>query len=438
MTTARVELWGSSIGAVTWDRGRNLAFFEYDPAFLASGIELSPIHLPLREGVFSFPGLGREAFRGLPGMLADSLPDRFGNAIIDAWLASRGRSLDSFDPVERLCYVGSRGMGGLEFAPALGPQIEGSEEVDLASLVELASAVLTDRARFIAHLAPSRMTQAVHDILRVSTSAGGARAKAVIAWNPDTGEVRSGQVDAGQGFSYWLLKFDGVQGNRDRELDDPLGFGLVEFAYSMMARAAGIEMSECRILEENGRHHFMTKRFDRRADGDKVHMQSLAALGHMDLNLAGAHSYEQAAQVMRALDLPASDAEQAYRRMAFNVIARNQDDHVKNIAFLMDRSGRWSLSPAFDVTYAFNPEGRWTSRHQMSVNGKRDGFELADLVTFGDSLSLKRGRAKEIAGEVHETVLEWPRFAEEAHVPEPMVDTIRRAHRLDLVESGGS
>lgn len=430
---AEVRLWGRRIGAVTLEDGDDAAVFEYEPDFARSGIQVSPISMPLRSGPQQFATLPREAFHGLPGLLADSLPDRYGNALIDAWLAAQGRAPESFDAIERLCYVGKRGMGGLEFAPALGPDPAEQHDIEIGALVELASRVLADRENLAASFKESGREDAVRDILSVGTSAGGARAKAVIAWNPKTQAVRSGQIDAEEGFEHWLLKFDGVRGNRDRErLEDPQGFGGIEFAYSMMARAAGIEMTECRLLEENGRRHFMTKRFDRPEGDAKLHMQSLGALAHYDFNQAGAYAYEQALLVIRRLGLPMRDIEQQFRRMAFNVIARNQDDHVKNIAFLMDRSGHWSLSPAFDMTYAYQPSGMWTNRHQMTLNGKRDGLTLADFERCATGASMKHGRAKEIVEEVREAVRRWATFAAEAAVDERDVERIGRAHRLDL------
>ena len=437
-TVASVRLWGRVIGAVALDDDSDTAVFQYDPAFVRSGIQVSPITMPLQAEPYAFPTLAHEAFRGLPGLLADSLPDRYGNALIDTWLASEGRTPASFNAVERLCYQGTRGMGALEFAPAVGPGPSGvSSDIHIGSLVALASEVLTQRAELVASLddADKEKEEALKDILRVGTSAGGARAKAVIAWNPTTHAVRSGQVDAGAGFEYWILKFDGVSGNRDRDLDVPQGYGAIEYAYANMARAAGITMSDCRLLEENGRRHFMTRRFDRPGGSAKMHMQSLGALAHFDFNQAGAYSYEQALQVIRRLGLPMEAIEQQFRRMAFNVIARNQDDHVKNIAFLMDRTGGWSLSPAFDMTYSYSPEGLWTRQHQMSLNGKRDDFVLDDFRKCAEGASMKRGRAEEIVGEVHDVVAKWQNFADEAGVPERDVERIEAAQRLDLVRS---
>jgi len=428
--TAEVRLWGRTIGAVSMVEGRDYAAFEYTDDFARSGIEVSPIVAPLGDRVFVFPELSRATFHGLPGLLADSLPDRFGNALINAWLASQGREPDSFNSVERLCYTATRGMGALEFAPSSGPRTIKSFKIDVGALVELASQVLSGREQLTGTFSESSRKSALSDILRVGTSAGGARAKAVVAWNRQTNEVRSGQVAAEEGFEHWLLKFDGVTGNKDKELEDPKGYGDIEYAYHLMARAAGIGMTECRLLEENGRRHFMTKRFDRLDGGGKLHLQSLGALAHLDFNQPGSSSYEQALLVMRQLALPAPDIEQQFRRMVFNIVARNQDDHVKNIAFLMDRQGRWSLSPAFDVTYSYNSSGVRTATHQMSMNGKRDGFSLEDFRECGKAALLKRGRAEALVAEVTAVVTRWPEFASRAQISPTWLEQIRQAHRL--------
>jgi len=431
-SVAEVRLWGRTIGAVTLGDGDEVAAFEYDPAFVRSGIEISPLAMPLSNRVYTFPELSRKSFYGLPGLLADSLPDRFGHALIDAWLASQGRQPGSFNAVERLCYTGVRGMGALEFAPATGPEARRSQRIEVDRLVELASDILTHRNNLKASFADAAREQGLTDILRVGTSAGGARAKAVIAWNPSTNEVRSGQVPAGEGFEYWLLKFDGVKGNRDKELEDPQGYGAIEYAYYRMAKDCGIDISECRLFEENGRRHFMTQRFDRLAGGEKLHMQSLCALAHYDFNMAGAYSYEQALLVIRQLGLPVSAIEEKFRRMAFNIIARNQDDHVKNIAFLMDKSGTWSLSPAFDMTYSFNPTGDWTVSHQMTMNGKRDDFTMDDFKACAKVASMKRRRAETIVNEVRESVSRWKDYADEAGVPVSVRDQIQHTLRLKV------
>jgi serine/threonine-protein kinase HipA len=431
-TVAEVRLWGRTIGAVSLEEGGRFAAFQYEPAFVSSGIELSPLVMPLSPRVYQFPSLPEVSFHGLPGMLADSLPDRFGHALIDAWLATQGRKPESFNAVERLSYIGMRGMGALEYAPAVGPPLRASTPLSVAALVALASEVLTHRNSLEVSFAPGRRHEGLTEILRVGTSAGGARAKAIIAWNPETSEMRSGQVKAPPGFGYWLIKFDGVSANKDKELEDPKGYTAIEYAYTLMARDAGIEMTECRLLEEGGLRHFMTRRFDRDSDGGKLHMQSLAALAQFDFNSAGAHSYEQAFDVMKRLALPMRSLEQQFRRMLFNVVARNQDDHVKNIAFLMDKSGVWSLSPAFDVTYAYNPAGLWTARHQMTINGKTDNFELADFRGCAQVAGLKRRRDEEILAEVVAVVEEWPRYAREAGVQATQREHIARTLRLHL------
>lgn len=435
-SVAEVRLWGRTIGAVSLEEGAAFAAFQYEPAFIASGIELAPLAMPLSRRVYQFPALPEVSFHGLPGLLADSLPDRFGHALIDAWLATQGRRPESFNSIERLCYIGVRGMGALEFAPAKGPPLRRSARVRVDELVRLASEVLTHRASLQVSFAPGQRHEGLTEILRVGTSAGGARAKAIIAWNPETNEVRSGQVRAPSGFGYWLLKFDGVSANKDKELEDPRGYTVIEYAYALMAAAAGIDMTECRLLEEGGRRHFMTRRFDRLEDGAKLHMQSLAALAHFDFNSAGAYSYEQAFGAIKRLGLSMREREQQFRRMIFNVIARNQDDHVKNIAFLMDKAGSWSLSPAFDVTYAYNPAGLWTSRHQMTINGKRDDFTREDFRAVAQVAGMKRGGDEAILGEVMAAVKEWPRHARTAGVTPEQRDGIARSLRLGFDSRG--
>jgi serine/threonine-protein kinase HipA len=391
--------------------------------------------MPLQTAPYEFPALPRETFRGLPGMLADSLPDKFGNALIDAWLASQGRRPESFNPVERLCYIGTRGMGALEFEPAILGQPTHRRKIEIAALVELANRVLDERIGLSGKFSGANDAPVIEDIIRVGTSAGGARAKAILAWNRDSGEFRSGQIPADEGFSHWLMKFDGVAGNKDKEVADPLGFGLIEYAYHLMAVAAEIEMTECRLHREGGRAHFMTRRFDRSHDGAKLHMQSLCAMMHYDFNQADAYSYEQALQAIRRLGMPMRDVEQQFRRAVFNVMARNHDDHVKNVAYLMSKEGEWRLSPAFDIAYSYNPSGAWTSRHQMSVNAKRDGFVLEDLIALGRAGGLKRARAVSIVDEVRVAVSGWRSFADRAGIDEQTVRRIENAHRrLDPLE----
>ncbi len=432
-TLAKVILWGRTIGAVSLEDNSEIAAFQYTPEFVGSRIEVSPIAMPLGDSIYQFPELPKNTFHGLPGLLADSIPDKFGNALIDAWLARQGRTPGSFNSVERLCYTGSRGMGALEFVPSKGPQAKSAQLIDIDILVQLASDILRQRNELdVSFQNDVAAGNALTDILRVGTSAGGARAKAVIAWNPLTNEVRSGQVKAGDGFEYWLLKFDGVSGNKDKELDDPQGYGAIEYAYYLMAVEAGINMTECRLLEENGRRHFMTKRFDRLSNGEKLHMQSLCGLAHYDFNAAGAYGYEQALLIMRQLKLPMAAIEEQYRRMVFNILARNQDDHVKNIAFLMDKKGVWTLAPAFDMTYSYNPAGAWTSTHQMTLNGKRVGFTIEDFKACAETASLKRGRAESIVSDVRKAVSKWTEFATEASVAAVWRKEIKKNLRLEL------
>ncbi len=432
MTVAAVTLWGSRIAAVSIDPAARYATFQYDPAFARSGIQIAPIRMPLRAEPYTFPGLPQDAFSGLPGLLADSLPDRWGTALVNAWLASQGREESSFDVVERLCYVGTRGIGALEFQPAQEPEFPAGADLHLDALVRLASEVLAERTEFVTELSKDPDEEAMKAILAVGSSAGGARPKAFIAYNDATAQVRSGQVEVGPGFRHWLLKFDGVSHAGDHGLTDPQGWGAVEYAFSKMASAAGVQMTECRLLHEHGRRHFMTRRFDRPDDGEKLHMQTVGALEHVSYNEPGSYSYEQLMQLVRRLGLGTPAVEQQFRRMVFNVVARNQDDHVKNVAFLMDREGAWSLAPAYDVIWAWQPGNRWLDSHQMSINGKRTAFTVADLRSVAVLAGLKRGRAEAILGEVTAVVAGWPAIAEDVGVGEHMVERIARSHRLAL------
>ena len=432
--TAVVTLWGDTVGAVSWLDDRAYAVFEYEKDFLNKDLDISPIHMSLdaaRKGdrIFSFPALNKDTFLGLPGMLADALPDKFGNSIIDAWLSRKGRDSADFSPVERLCYTGKRGMGALTFAPTIMEKYDVSVSVEIAELVALAQEIMKERKALEVQLDHTNHEKdnadAILDILRVGTSAGGARPKAVIAMN-DKGNVMSGQVDVPKDYDYWLLKFDGVM---DLELGEPGGYGRIEYAYYLMAKAAGINMTPCRLLEENGRAHFMTKRFDR-VNGKKLHMQTLCGIAHYDFNMAGAYSYEQAFAVMRKLRLSKADATEQYRRMLFNIIARDLDDHTKNISFLMDESGQWKLSPAYDVIYSHNPAGKWTNQHQMSANGKRDDFTKEDLIVVGESISILR--PEEIINDVITAVDQWPEYAKDAGVKKETILEIKKHHRTHL------
>lgn len=434
MSDAKVLLWDSEIGAVSWVEDRQVAVFQYDPSFIRSGIQLSPLMMPLRDLPYEFPALSKETFKGLPGLLADSLPDKFGNAVIDTWLASQGRTAASFNSVERLCYIGSRGMGGLEFKPALRISHSKSDEIEVSKLVELSNKILDQRAGLEGVFSGTDDRDAIEDILRVGTSAGGARAKAILAWNPKTNEFRSGQVKIPSGFEYWIMKFDGVSNNRDKELSDPQGYGMIEYAYYQLAVKAGIEMTECRLHHEGGRSHFMTKRFDRNADGSKIHMQSLCAIAHVDFNEPALYSYEQTIQTMKRLGLSQSDLEQQVLRAMFNVVGRNHDDHVKNIAFLMNRRGEWRLSPAFDVSYAYDPKGYWTSQHQMSINGKREMFTKQDLLSMAKIAGIKSNRALEMLDRVITTMKSWPEVAENIGITDNRIRKIQAVHRLSFLD----
>lgn len=430
VTLAKVYLWGSVVGYISWNEEAGFASFEYDNEFLNAPVEPSPLFMPKSRSLYSFRNLNVDTFKGLPGMLADSIPDKFGNALIDVWLSTMGRDSKSFNPVERLCYIGERGMGALEFKPATYKLRITNVPIEVAEMVQMASEILTNRKKFSSKLElenQKKLNQSLTSLLTIGTSAGGARAKCIIAYNEKTGEVRSGQVKTSDNFSYWILKLDGIRNNKDKELNDPKGFGTIEYAYYRMALDSGINMMESKLLEENGRHHFMTKRFDRKEGGEKIHMQSLCALAHYDFNMAGAYSYEQTLEVIRKIisTNTKSALEQQFRRAAFNVIARNQDDHTKNIAFLMDQTGTWTLSPAFDMTYSYNPKGQWTNRHQMSINGKREKFGMEDFIELGKKADLKTIQIKSIIGQIKDTISRWRNFANQANVPSSLQKEIQ-------------
>ncbi len=427
--TANIWLWGNLVGAVAWDTNNKVASFEFDPDFLKKNLNVAPLRMPIevaRSGstIFTFRTLPKDTYYGLPGMLADALPDKFGNDLIDRWLAAQGRSPEDFNPIERLCYTGKRGMGALEFTPVFHKKLEKSVPIEVEELVRLAQEAIDDRTGLLVRF-DDEPTEALLNILRVGTSAGGNRPKAIIAWNQSTNKVRSGQIEAPPGFGYWILKFDGVV---DKSLGDPAGYGRIEYAYYLMAKDAGISMNDCHLMEEKGRAHFMTRRFYRTPHGEKLHQQSLCAIAHYDYNSAGSYSYEQAFQVNRELRLPYEDMEQLYRRMVFNVVARNQDDHTKNIAYLMNQNGDWRLSPAYDVIYAFNPSGRWTKDHQMTVNGKRSGFSKTDLLHIGKEMGIRQ--ENRIINEVIDTVVNWRKFADLAGVERNQAEDIQKVLRI--------
>lgn len=430
MTTATVKLWGTVIGYVSMDQGERFARFEYDPDFVASGIELAPLMMPSTAGrIFQFQDLQTRSFHGLPGLLADSLPDRYGNRLIDVWLARTGRTGEQFHAVDRLCYTGSRGMGAFEFEPASSVSALVDRPLEVQQLVELASMAFAKKEALHTELTGDLGEQAVLDILSVGTSAGGARAKAVIAFNPESKEVRSGQTQLPAGFEHWLIKFDGVKFSGDWGVADPAGYGLLEYSYSQVAKQCGIAMTECSLLRENGRSHFMTRRFDREPDGAKKFMQTFAAVAHFDYFESGAYSYEQLFMTMKQLGVPQVSMDQQFRRVVFNLVGCNQDDHVKNFAFMMDRQGQWDLSPAYDLCHAEGSE--FTSKHQLSLNGKTSDFTIADLKHLADYAGLPRGREKLILEQVVAAFSEWPTLAEEVGVPKSIVDHVTRTLRMN-------
>lgn len=413
---AQVNLYGQVMGYVRWDNQYDRALFEYDADFVRKGIEPSPLQMPTREGrVYSFGNLNRETFKGLPGLLADSLPDAYGRALFDKWLSLMGRT--SSNAIETLCFMGKRCMGAMEFEPAIEMSSR-DMRIEMDTLVEVAREALAEKSQFSTHLSEDKKA-AIADILRLGTSAGGQRAKAIIAYNPQTQEIRSGQVEAPDGFEYYLIKLDGVSATTGfRETEN---YGRLEYSFYRLARACGINMMDCTLLEENGRAHFMTKRFDR-MNGHKVHMQTLCGLAHYDFRLQHAYSYEQAFDVMRGLRLSYAEAQEMFRRMVFNVVVRNQDDHTKNISFLMNEQGRWYLSPAYDMGYAYNPKGSWTATHQMSVNGKFDNITRQDLMTCATNNNIKN--AAEIIDQVCDVAAHWSTIARECGVPQTMIDGI--------------
>ncbi len=422
ITTAFVNIWSKRVGAIAWDVATEMAYFEFESSFFSNDWDLSPLKMSIANAgkrVFSFADLRRtNTFKGLPGLLADVLPDKFGNNLINAWLSINGRPANSMNPVEMLCFIGKRGMGALEFEPVIPKANNAATKIELDSLINIAQEILSGRQDFNTHLS-SDEAKALSDILKIGSSAGGARAKAVIAFNPDTKEIRSGQADAPKGFAHWLLKFDGVT---DQQLGTSSGYGRVEMAYHLMAKEAEIEMTECRLLEENGRAHFMTKRFDREQGNSKVHIQSFCAIAHYDFNEITLFSYEQLFETMRSMLLPYTDAEQLYRRMVFNVMSRNCDDHTKNFSFSMDKTGKWKLSPAFDVCHSFRLDSVWVSQHSLSINGKRKNITRDDLLAVAKKMNIKKAEA--VIRQVNAAVNRWHEFAAQTNVKADLRDAV--------------
>ena len=424
ITTAYINIWNKRVGAIAWNENTGIATFEYQPSFFENEWDLSPLKMPMdgaAKKIFSFSEL-RDVitFKGLPGLLADVLPDKYGSSLINVWLAQNGRPANSMNPVELLCFIGKRGMGALEFQPALPKVNNEATKIELNSLIHIAQEILSGKQHFNTNLSANE-SKALSDILKIGTSAGGARAKAVITFNPLTNEIRSGQAEAPHGFSHWLLKFDGVV---DQQIGTSSGYGRVEMAYYLMAQSAAIEMTECRLLEENNRAHFMTKRFDRASDNVKFHVQSFCAIMHYDFNEIASFSYEQLFETMRSMLLPYPDAEQLFRRMVFNVMAKNCDDHTKNFSFIMDNAGKWRLAPAFDICHAFRPGSTWVSQHSLSINGKRQNITREDLLQVAKRMNIKKAVA--IIDQVHAAVYKWNDFASQANVENVLRDAIAK------------
>lgn len=427
----QIHLWGDLVGAMSWDNERGFADFQFDEKFRKSGLDIAPLMMPLARtrNVISFPAHARiNCFSGLPGLIADALPDKFGNQLITEWFIQRGKTEQTITPLDRLCYIGKRAMGALEFVPAANVEgVSESTEIYIRELMALSESIFKEREKFQEMI--RQEDKSILDILKVGTSAGGAKPKAIIAYNEQTKEVRSGQVPAPEGFSYWLLKFDGGTYSEHNEItDNPRGIGNIEYAYYKMATSCDISMSECRLLPDGDCHHFMTRRFDRTATGGKIHLQTAAGIAHLDRDVR--HSYEEMFGVLRKLGLNYKDFEQLYRRMVFNVIARNHDDHTKNFSFLMGKDGRWTFAPAYDMCYSYNPAGRWTSRHQLSLNSKTDEFTREDLLTVAQSVGI-RG-ADNIIEEVCSSVSGWPKVAKECGVKDDHIEEIGRTLLLAI------
>lgn len=431
-----LHLEGDLAGAVSFDTETGIGAFEYDPGFIPRGMELSPIMMPLSRQIYSFPELAQQTFKGLPGLVADSLPDDFGNAVLNAWVAAQGRSPDEITPLQRLQFTGRRGMGALEYSPATRLKgLNASERIEIESLVSVAQEILDSRKEFSVTLDQRGREdrEAMLALLSVGMSAGGARAKAVLAFNQDFSRVRSGQVDAPAGFTHWLLKFDGVSEHHSgREtFGDPQGYGAMEFTYYLMARQCGIRMMPSRLLTEGNRRHFVTRRFDR--DGNrKIHVQTLAGLAHVDYKKPGSFSYAELFNVARSLRLPANDAEELLRRLVFNIVSRNHDDHSRNFAFMLVNQ-RWALAPAYDLAYSYKPGSKWVNRHWMSLNGKRDDFSRQDFYSLEKQVpSFTRRKIDRLVDHTVEKISRWPELARENGVPRPLARIIESNLRLNV------
>jgi len=431
MTTATVKLWGTTIGYVAMDGGESFARFEYDPEFERFGIEPAPLMMPVQSRrIYQFPDLHPRSFHGMPGLIADSLPDKYGQRLIDVWLAQTGRKPAEFNAVDRLCYTGTRGMGALEFEPSAGPDKDEGKLLAIEDLTELASMAFASKQALDAKFTEADGKQALLDIMKVGTSAGGARAKAVIAFNPETKQVRSGQLHLPAGFEHWLIKFDGVKFSGDWGIADPSGYGLLEYSYYLLAKECGINMMESRIFSESGRNHFMTRRFDRDTDGGKKFVQTFGALAHYDYYESGYHSYEQLFMVMKRLHIAKRAFEEQFRRVVFNIVGCNQDDHVKNVAFMMDRNGQWDLSPAYDLVHSEGSE--FTRNHQLSINGKTNNFDRSDLKHLAEYAGLPRGFEKQVIQRTVAVFSKWKELATDLGIPLNLQEHVLHTLRLKI------
>ena len=431
MTTATVKLWGTTIGYVAMDSGERFTRFEYDPGFERFGIEPAPLMMPVQSRrIYQFPDLHPRSFHGMPGLIANSLPDKYGQRLIDIWLAQTGRKPADFNAVDRLCYTGTRGMGALEFEPSAGPDKDEGKLLAIEDLTELASMAFASKQALDAKFTEADGKQALLDILKVGTSAGGARAKAVIAFNPETKQVRSGQLHLPAGFEHWLIKFDGVKFSGDWGIADPSGYGLLEYSYYLLAKECGINMMESRIFSESGRNHFMTRRFDRDTDGGKKFVQTFGALAHYDYYESGYHSYEQLFMVMKRLHIAKRAFEEQFRRVVFNIVGCNQDDHVKNVAFMMDRNGQWDLSPAYDLVHSEGSE--FTRNHQLSINGKTNNFDRSDLKHLAEYAGLPRGFEKQVIQRTVAVFSKWKELATDLGIPLNLQEHVLHTLRLKI------
>ncbi|MDR2957520.1 MAG: type II toxin-antitoxin system HipA family toxin [Coriobacteriales bacterium] len=465
VNSIEVICWDVPVGALAFDARYGVYAFEYYESFRQSGWELSPLLLPLStSGAVVFPNLSRETYFGLPAFIADSLPDAFGNMLIDSWMASQGISRNQITSLDRLAYLGTRAMGALEFRPALRRESTTASALAMSELVETARQALIvnlrqDRqnpdialvvppeggaalavpleGREIAHAVPpeggavlaepseGRETALLDtsptpqselaQLIAIGTSAGGARAKAVVGFNPQTEDFISGQFHLPQGFEPWIIKFDLSAPGEAAQPGRKQAYGRIEYAYYLMAQDAGLDMQPCRLYEAASRAHFMTRRFDRTPAGHKLHMQTLCAMTGLDFNLRDTHDYNQAFMTIEELGLGYQTTDQLFRRMTFNVAMANNDDHTKNLSFIMSPTGQWQLAPAYDLIHAYNPQGQWTSRHLMSVNGKYSNITKNDLLAVAERFHVSA--PKDIIDSILAIATEWPFYAKTVYLP---------------------